>query len=57
MSEDGILDSIESLMNNTDVEVAYYTAQGKEISVEDMHTMVKAVLMKKTKKMQPRCKR
>ena len=50
MSEDGILDSIESLMNNTDVEVAYYTAQGKEISVEDMHTMVKAVVDEKDEK-------
>ena len=50
MSEDGILDSIESLMNNTDVEVAYYTAQGKEISVEDMYTMVKAVVDEKDEK-------
>lgn len=57
MSEDDILDSIESLMNNTDVEVAYYTAQGKEVSVEDMHTMVKAVVDEKDEKMQPRCKR
>ena len=50
MSEDDILDSIESLMNNTDVEVAYYTAQGKEVSVEDMHTMVKAVVDEKDEK-------